>query len=39
MQKGDQAIKRGGSHITGADGNGWDLRSDTVKLDQHIGHQ
>jgi hypothetical protein len=35
--------KRGSSAgevtITGADGNGWDLRSDTVKLDQHIGHQ
>lgn len=35
--------KRGSSAgevtITGADGNGWDLRSDTVKLDPHIGHQ
>jgi len=35
--------KRGSSAgevtITGADGNGWDLRSDTVKLDQHVGHQ
>jgi hypothetical protein len=34
--------KRGSSAgevtITGADGNGWDLRSDTV-IDQHIGHQ
>lgn len=35
-----KGIKRGGSHpSTGADGNGRDLRSDTVKLDQHIGHQ
>ena len=35
--------KRGSSAgevtITGADGNGSDLRSDTVKLDQHVGHQ
>ena len=35
--------KRGSSAgevtITGADGNGWDLRSDTVKLDQHVEHQ
>jgi hypothetical protein len=33
----DQA--RGEVTITGADGNGWDRRSYTVKLDQHIGHQ
>jgi hypothetical protein len=35
--------KRGSSAgevtLTGADGSGWELRSDTVELDQHIGHQ
>jgi hypothetical protein len=34
-----KGIKRGGSHHHRADGNGWELRSDTVTLDQHIGHQ
>ena len=25
--------------LTGADGKTWDLRSDSVKLEEHIGHQ
>jgi len=36
LQKGAQP---GEVNITGADGKTYDLRSDTVKLDQHIGHQ
>jgi hypothetical protein len=36
LQKGDQP---GQISLTGADGKSWDLRSDSVKLDQHIGHQ
>jgi uncharacterized protein DUF5818 len=36
LQKGDQP---GQVTLTGADGKSWDLRSDSVKLDQHIGHQ
>jgi len=36
LQKGTQP---GEVNITGADGKTYDLRSDTVKLDQHIGHQ
>jgi|ERR1700722_9451468 len=36
LQKGTQP---GEVTITGADGKSLDLRSDSVKLDQHIGHQ
>ena len=36
LQKGTQ---RGEVTIIGADGKSYDLRSDSVKLDQHIGHQ
>ena len=36
LQKGTQP---GEVSITGADGKSYDLRSDSVKLDQHIGHQ
>jgi Protein of unknown function (DUF5818) len=36
LQKGDQP---GQVTLTGADGKSWDLRSDSVKLDQHIGQQ
>jgi len=36
LQKGDQP---GQVTLNGADGKSWDLRSDSVKLDQHIGHQ
>jgi hypothetical protein len=36
LQKGDQADL---FSITGENGKSWDLRSSTVKLDEHIGHQ
>ena len=36
LLKGTQA---GEATITGADGKSYDLRSDTVKLTPHIGHQ
>jgi hypothetical protein len=36
LQKGTQP---GEVTITGADGKSYDLRSDSVKFDQHIGHQ
>jgi hypothetical protein len=36
LLKGTQA---GDASITGADGKSYDLRSDTVKLTPHIGHQ
>jgi hypothetical protein len=36
LQKGTQP---GEVTITAADGKSYDLRSDSVKLDQHIGHQ
>lgn len=36
LQKGPQP---GETTITGADGKSYDLRSDTVKLAPHIGHQ
>ena len=36
LQKGDEA---GEFSITGEDGKTWGLRSTSVKLDQHIGHQ
>jgi hypothetical protein len=36
LQKGDQP---GQVSLAGADGKSWDLQSDSVKLDQHIGHQ
>ncbi len=36
LQKGTQP---GEVSITGADGKSYDLRSDIVKLDQHVGHQ
>ena len=36
LQKGTQP---GEVTLTAADGKSYDLRSDTVKLDQHIGHQ
>jgi hypothetical protein len=36
LQKGTQP---GEVSITGTDGKSYDLRSDSVKLDQHIGHQ
>ena len=36
LQKGDQADL---FSITGEDGKSWDLRSSTVKLDDHVGHK
>lgn len=36
LQKGDQP---GEVTLTAADGKSWDLRSDSVKFDEHIGHQ
>ena len=36
LQKGDQADQ---FSITGEDGMSWDLRSSTVKLADHVGHQ
>jgi Protein of unknown function (DUF5818) len=36
LQKGTQP---GEVTLTAADGKSYDLRSDSVKLDQHIGHQ
>ncbi len=36
LQKGDEP---GEFSITGADGKTWGLRSSTVKLEQHVGHQ
>jgi len=36
LQKGDQADQ---FSITGEDGKSWDLRSSTVKLDDHVGHK
>src|SRR5882757_4829849 len=36
LQKGDQADL---FSITGDDGKSWDLRSSTVKLDDHVGHK
>ena len=36
LQKGDQADL---FSITGEDGKSWDLRSSTVKLAEHVGHQ
>jgi hypothetical protein len=36
LQKGDQPDQ---FSITGEDGKSWDLRSSTVKLADHIGHQ
>lgn len=36
LQKGTQP---GEVSITGADGKSYDLRSNSVRLDQHIGHQ
>jgi opacity protein-like surface antigen len=36
LQKGDQP---GEVTLTAADGKTWDLRSDNVKLEEHIGHQ
>ena len=36
LQKGDQADQ---FSITGDDGKSWDLRSSTVKLDEHVGHK
>lgn len=36
LQKGTQP---GEVTLTGTDGKSYDLRSDSVKLDQHIGHQ
>jgi hypothetical protein len=36
LQKGDQP---GEITLTAADGRIYDLRSDSVKLDEHIGHQ
>jgi hypothetical protein len=36
LQKGDDP---GEFSITGEDGKSWDLRSSTVKLADHIGHQ
>jgi hypothetical protein len=36
LQKGDQP---GEITLTAADGKIYDLRSDSVKLDEHIGHQ
>jgi len=36
LQKGDEA---GEFSITGENGKSWELRSKTVKLEQHVGHQ
>jgi hypothetical protein len=36
LQKGDQPDQ---FSITGEDGKSWDLRSSTVKLADHVGHQ
>jgi hypothetical protein len=36
LQKGDEPDE---FSITGADGKTWGLRSSTVKLEQHLGHQ
>src|SRR5712691_513396 len=36
LQKGDQPDE---FSITGEDGKSWDLRSSTVKLADHVGHQ
>jgi hypothetical protein len=36
LQKGDEA---GEFSLKGEDGKNWGLRSTSVKLDQHIGHQ
>ena len=36
LQKGDQADL---FSITGEDGKSWNLRSSTVKLDEHVGHK
>ena len=36
LQKGDQPDE---FSITGEDGKSWDLRSSTVKLDEHVGHK
>jgi hypothetical protein len=36
LQKGDQPDE---FSITGEDGKSWDLRSSTVKLSDHVGHQ
>jgi uncharacterized protein (DUF1684 family) len=36
LQKGDQP---GETMLTAADGKSWELHSDSVKLEQHIGHQ
>jgi hypothetical protein len=36
LQKGNQADQ---FSITGEDGKSWDLRSSTVKLADHVGHQ
>jgi len=36
LQKGDQPDQ---FSITGEDGKSWDLRSSTVKLDEHVGHK
>jgi len=36
LQKGDQPDE---FSITGEDGKSWDLRSSTVKLAEHVGHQ
>jgi hypothetical protein len=36
LAKGEQP---GEVTLTAADGKTWDLRSDSVKLEQHIGHQ
>ena len=36
LQKGDQPDE---FSITGEDGKSWDLRSNTVKLADHVGHQ
>ena len=36
LQKGDEPSE---FSITGEDGKSWGLRSASVKLDQHVGHQ
>ncbi len=36
LQKGDEA---GEFSITGEDGKTWELRSRSVKLDEHVGHK
>ncbi|HYK48272.1 MAG TPA: hypothetical protein VEU94_00995 [Terriglobales bacterium] len=36
LQKGDQADL---FSITGEDGKSWDLRSSSIKLDEHVGHK